>query len=98
MINNDYNNRKIGINKKLENEKQTPALTKLTEFISSMEKSDFKNSYTRLSIEMKLIDDAIIEMQTNKNFNEVDNLKQRKSEVIEKLAKMGFKIKNNYPK
>ena len=94
MINNDYNNRNIGKNIKVDDKSQTSAITKLACFVSKMEKSDFKNSYTRFSIEMKLIDDAIIEMKNNNNLNEVDNLKQRKAEVVEKLAKMGFVIKD----
>lgn len=93
MINNDYNNRNIGINRKVDDKKQSPAFTKLNDFVSLMENSDFKNSYTRYSVEMKLLDEAIVEMEKNKNLNEVDNLKQRKAEVVEKLAKMGFVIK-----
>ena len=81
MINNDYS-KWFGIKIKMDNKSQKSALEKLTEFNKSMENSDFKNSYTCFSIEIKLIDEAIAEMKTFQNKAKVDELTNRKQQII----------------
>lgn len=73
---------------------ELPAKRKLTEYVKKIEHSDFCNSYTRYSLEAKLLDDAIKEAQDVSDENSLEQLLTRKAEINKKLKEMGFEIKD----
>ena len=85
MVNNFYS--------KSNKNQLPPALKKLTEYNKKMENSDFFNSYSRYSVELKLLKDAIIEAESLNDKESAVALKKRKAQVEEHLKNMGFIIK-----
>jgi len=80
------------LNNKYTSSGSLPAKKKLLEYTKKMDKSDFCHSYTRYSIELKLLDDAIKEA-CELDKNSVAELEKRKANVLKSLEEMGFVIK-----
>ncbi len=66
------------------------ALAKLNEFNAKMSKSDFSNSYTRYSIELKLTDEALQELSGSDSAEIIDKLTSRKEVLLNELKKYGI--------
>lgn len=72
---------------------QNSALKKLNAFNAQMTKSDFNNSYTRYSIELKLIDEALKDLSENGSKKIIEQLTDRRQVLLENLRKYGILYK-----
>lgn len=80
------------LNNKYISNSSLPAKKRLLEYTQKMDKSDFCHSYTRYSIELKLLDDAINEAGELDKAS-VSELEKRKSVVVKSIEEMGYVIK-----
>lgn len=88
------NNNKININgfaKQTEINYTSPnsTLKKLNIFNAKMAKSEFNNSYTRYSIELKLVDEALKDLSENDSKKIIEQLTARRQVLLEKLRNYG---------
>ena len=68
------------------------ALMRLKEFSDKMENSDFKNSYTKYSVELKLVAKAINECK-DEDSKTLEILNARKKFLLDKLKTFGVHYK-----
>ena len=69
---------------------KSSALKKLNTFNAKMTKSDFNNSYTRYSIELKLIDEALKDLSENDSKDIIKQLTDRRQVLLGKLRSYGI--------
>lgn len=89
------NNYKININGAAQQPEinyppKSSALKKLNTFNAKISKSDFNNSYTRFSIELKLIDEALKDLSENDSKDIIEQLTARRQVLLEKLRSYGI--------
>jgi len=93
MINNNFEYKKEA-SFKAQELNAFPELSKLNEFRKAISNSDLKNSYTRYSIELKLVQNAQQELGLKGDNGELlAQLIQQEANIIQALDEMGFSIK-----
>ena len=87
--NNKINMIAADIKTGIKHPEKNSALNKLNAFNDKMSKSDFNNSYTRYSIELKLVDESLKELSESDSKDITEQLMARRQFLLEKLRSYG---------
>lgn len=74
---------------KIKYTEENDSLKKLNAFNAKMTKSDFNSSYTRYSIELKLVDEALSELSGSDLKDVIEQLTSRRKILLEELKRFG---------
>ena len=75
--------------------KDLSAVEMLEAFQKKIDKSDLKNSYTRYSTELDLLNKAISELKTKGNLKQAEELETKRQQVIKVLNALGYETEED---